>query len=123
LCQRAFACAGGGPLSRLLHRASWQAEKLFKARGWLLTMVWVTEAKDGRRQMFETSCEAERAEISDAQALAALCAELRADFAAEGVVRYAVAFPASATTLLWPFALHLDVERREHDSLCSASRR
>ena len=52
--------------------------------------------------MFETACEAERAEISDEHALAALCAELRADFVADGVVKYAVAFPASATTLLWP---------------------
>jgi hypothetical protein len=60
-------------------------------------MLWVTEAKDGRRLMFETACEVERAEVSDAQALAALCAELRADFAADGVVRYAVAFPARAT--------------------------
>jgi hypothetical protein len=63
---------------RLLHCASWQAEKLFKARGWLRTMVWVTEAKDGRRQMFETACEAERTELSDDEALAALCADLRA---------------------------------------------
>ena len=93
------------------------------ARGWLRTMVWVTEAKDGHRQMFETACEVERAEITDAQALAALSADLRTDFAVDGVIRYGVAFPASATTLLWPFALHLDVERREHDSLCSASRR
>ena len=65
--------------------------------------------------MFETACEVERAEISDDQALAALCAELRADFAADGVVRYAVAFPASATTLLRPSALHLEVERRAHE--------
>ena len=102
-------------VSRLLHRVSWQAEKLFKARGALRTMVWCTESEDGRRQMFETQCEAERAEISDNEALAALCAELRVDFAVEGVARYAVAFPASATTLLWPSALHLDVERQQHD--------
>jgi hypothetical protein len=102
-------------LGRLLQRASWQAEKLFKARGWLRTMLWVTEAKHGPRQMFETACEVERAEISDDQALAALCVELRADFAADGVVRYAVAFPASATTLLRPSALHLDIERRVHE--------
>jgi hypothetical protein len=99
----------------LLQRASWQAEKLFKARGWLRTMVWVTEAKDGRRQMFETACEVARTEISDAQALAALCADLRTEFAGDGVVRYGVAFPASATTLLRPSALHLDVERRAHE--------
>jgi hypothetical protein len=103
------------PVRRLLQRASWQAEKLFKARGWLRTMVWVTEAQDGRRQMFETACEAERAELSDAQGLAALCADLRTDFAADGVIRYGVAFPASATTLLWPSALHLDIERRAHE--------
>jgi hypothetical protein len=103
------------PVSRLLPRASWRAEKLFKARGWLRTMVWVTEAKDGRRQMFETACEVERAEVSDAQALAALCADLRADFAGDGVIRYGVAFPASATTLLRPSALHRAIERRAHE--------
>jgi hypothetical protein len=103
------------PVSRLLRRASYMAEKLFKARGWLRTIVWITEANDGRRQMFETACEVERTELSDAQALAALCTELRADFAADGVVRYAVAFPASATTLLWPSALHRAIERRAHE--------
>ena len=35
-------------VSRLLHRVSWQAEKLFKARGWLRTMVWCAESEDGR---------------------------------------------------------------------------
>ena len=102
-------------LVRLLQRASWQAEKLFKARGWLRTMVFCTETKDGRRQLFETSCTMARNPVSDDQALAALCADLRADFAADGVIRYAVAFPASATTTLWPTALHLDAERRQHD--------
>jgi hypothetical protein len=43
--------------------------------------------------------------VSDDQALAALAADLRADFAADGVVRYAVAFPASATITLWLSAL------------------
>jgi hypothetical protein len=65
--------------------------------------------------MFETACEVERAEVSDAQALAALCADLRADFAADGVVRYAVVFPASATITLQPSILHLDHERRKHE--------
>ena len=102
-------------VSRLLHRASWQVEKMFKARGWLSTMVWCTESEDGRREMFETACEAERTEISDNEALAALCAELRADFAAEGVVRYGVAFPATATKTVWPSALHRDAELRKHD--------
>jgi hypothetical protein len=34
------------------------------------------------------ACEAERTEMSDAQALAALCADLRTDFAVDGVIRY-----------------------------------
>jgi GTP diphosphokinase / guanosine-3',5'-bis(diphosphate) 3'-diphosphatase len=55
------------------------------------------------------ACEAERTEISDAQALAALCADLRTEFAVDGVIRYGVAFPARATTLLWSSALHLDI--------------
>ena len=99
----------------MLHRVSWQAEKLFRARGWLRTMVWITETKDSHRQMFETACEVRRAEVSDDQALAALCADLRADFAADGVVRYAVAFPASATITLRPSILHRDSERRRHE--------
>jgi hypothetical protein len=48
-------------------------------------VVWSTETRDGRQQLFETACEV--VEISDQQALAALCAELRADFAADNVVR------------------------------------
>src|SRR4051812_42169191 len=102
-------------VSRLLHRVSWQAEKLFRARGWLRTMVWCTETKSGRRQMFETAGGVERGGISDDEALAALCADLRADFSAEGVVRYAVAFPASATTVLSSSILNLDHERAERD--------
>ena len=54
-------------------------------------------------------------EISDQQALAALCAELRADFAADNVVRYAVAFPATATITLWATAVHVDIERRKRE--------
>ena len=78
-------------------------------------MVWCTETRDDRPQLFETACEVERVEISDQQALAALCAELRADFAADGVVRYAVAYPATATITLWPTALHVDIEHRKHE--------
>jgi hypothetical protein len=102
-------------LDRLLHRVSWQVEKLFKARGWLRTMVWFTEAKDGRRQMFETACEVERAEITHAQALAALCRR-RCHTVRRSIPRECN-HPAVAVRF------HLDVERREHDSLCSASRR
>jgi hypothetical protein len=39
----------------------------------------------------------------------------RADFAADGVVRYAVAFPASATIALRPTAVHVDIERRKRE--------
>ena len=56
----------------MLHRASWQAEKVFKARGWLRPLVWCTETKDGRRQTFETACEVKRGVVSDDRALAAL---------------------------------------------------
>ena len=44
------------PVSHLLQRASWFAEKLFKQRGALRTMFWCTETEDGRRQMFESAC-------------------------------------------------------------------
>ena len=91
------------------------AEKLFRARAWLRTMLWLTETEEGHRQLFETSCEVEREKIRDDRALAVLRAELQADFAADGVVDYAVAFPARATTMLWPSALHLDIERRQYE--------
>ena len=103
------------PVSHLLQRASWFAEKLFKQRGALRTMFWCTETEDGRRQMFESACTVERAEVSDAEALAVLCAELRAEFATDEVVRYAVAFAARATTLLWSSVLHRAIERRAHE--------
>jgi hypothetical protein len=96
-----------------LHRASWAAEKVFKARGWLRPLVWCAETKDGRRQVFETACEVKRGEISDDQALAALCAELREDFISAGVVRYGVAFPARAATTLRASILHRDAERHD----------
>ena len=46
-----------------------------------------------------------------AEALAALRAEQRADFARDGVVSYAVAFLATETTVLRKSILHLDGER------------
>ena len=57
--------------------------------------------------MFETACEVKRGEISDDQALAALCAELRADFAADardivhagGVHRLAALGPIEAASV------------------------
>jgi hypothetical protein len=58
--------------------------------------------------MFDTPCLVDRPDVSDDQALAALCEELREEFAAAGVVRYAVAYPARATITLQASPLHRD---------------
>jgi hypothetical protein len=107
--------AGRGAVLSLLHRASWVAEKTFKARGPKPPFMWCTETQSGKRQVFSTSCTVERPDVSDSQALAALCEELAADFAADGVVRYAVAFPARATITLRESVMHRDGKRQTRE--------
>jgi hypothetical protein len=97
----------------MLRRASFHAEKVFRARGSLRSMLWLTETQDGRQQMFECECMAERDEASDDEVLNMLCAELRADFADDHVTAYAVAYAATATTALRKSILHLDCEEYE----------
>jgi hypothetical protein len=80
----------------LLRRASYLAAKIFRQQRDLRTMIWVTISTDGRFAQFETSCSAPD-EIDDEAALAALRAELAADFARDGVVAYAVAYAAQVT--------------------------
>ena len=78
-----------------LQRASWQAEKLFKARGWLRTMVWCTETAEGHRQMFEPGVRWSGRMSLMPRHWPCCVLELRAGFAAGGVVRYAVALPGA----------------------------
>ena len=90
------------PTVALLHRCSWQAEKLFKQRGHFRSMLWLTECSDGRRERSETDCGVSPEDASDLEVLTALVAEMRADFARDGVVRFAVAYPARAHGILNP---------------------
>ena len=101
------------PTVALLHRCSWQAEKLFRQRGSFRSMLWLTEMSDGHRERFETDCGASPEDASDLEVLTALVAEMRADFARDGVVRFAVAYPARAHGILNP--LHNKPQTRAVD--------
>jgi hypothetical protein len=83
------------PTVALLHRCSWQAEKLLKQRGAFHVLLWLAEYADGRRERFETDCTGAPDEASDAEVLTVLAAEMRTEFAADGVVRFAVAYPGT----------------------------
>jgi hypothetical protein len=102
----------------LLHALSWRVEKMHRQRGHLRGYIWVAENEQGDRQWFETECEADPRKVSDAEGLAALRAELREDFARDGVVRYAVAFPARATTVIRQSILHLAGEVVRQQVVC-----
>jgi len=91
------------PTLALLHRASWQAAKLLKARGSFRTVLWLTERADGTRAQIETDCDAPP-EASDGEVLDVLANEMGADFAYDGVVRFAVAYAATAHTFVTTLA-------------------
>ena len=65
----------------LLRSISWHAEKRFRRHGTFASVLWLTEDAAGRRQLFETGCHAPQSVATDAQVVAALAAEMRADFA------------------------------------------
>jgi hypothetical protein len=90
------------PVEALLHRASYHAEKLLKRRGNFNSVLWLTEHADGRREMRETWCDNAPAEASDAEILMRLAEEMRAEFAASGVTRFAVAYLANRVTTSRP---------------------
>jgi len=99
----------------VLYSCSWAAEKLFKQRGHFQTFIWCTESQDGARRSFETSCEVERVDVSDADALRALADEMRMDFERDDIAAFAVAFPASMMQQLAPSVLHLEAKRVRHE--------
>jgi hypothetical protein len=80
------------PTIKLLRQLSWTVEKLVKSEGDLRCMLWATEDGAGQRVQFETKFTGPT-EVGDDELLAALCDDLRADFARDGVVRFALAFP------------------------------
>ena len=64
-------------------------------------MLWVTEAANGHRQMFETGCDAAPDTVTDAEALAGFAADMRADFAESGNTHRTNSIGLRATILRW----------------------
>src|SRR4029450_5189897 len=60
----------------------------------------MTQGSDGRRDWFETACDASYEDATDGEVLAALVAEMRADFGCDGVARFALAYGGTAITFL-----------------------
>jgi hypothetical protein len=83
-------------LTELQERCSRLAGEAFRRDGELRTMPWVTKNVDGALSEFDMPCSAP-SDVSDAAALAALCAEQRADFAHDRIIRYALAFVGRVT--------------------------
>jgi hypothetical protein len=85
----------------LLRSISWHAEKLFRKRHHFASVLFLTETASGRRQLFETGCQAP-GHVSDRQLLEALAREMYEDFAVSGVVRFAVAYLGNRVTVIKP---------------------
>jgi hypothetical protein len=90
------------PVEALLHRASYHAEKLLKRRGNFNSVLWLTEHADGRREMRETWCDNAPADAIDAEILAHLADEMRGEFAAGGITRFAVGYLGNRVTTSRP---------------------
>jgi hypothetical protein len=115
-------------IDNLLRRAAYLADKLFRQRrGDFRTMLWLTQHADGTVAQFETTCSAPEG-IDDDAALAALRAELAADFEHDGVRAYACAYSARVTFVgvgCAPLATSGSIRRRAvvvetHDGASSA---
>jgi hypothetical protein len=90
----------------LIDVLSWHAGEQWRV-GKFRSYLWATENAHGERVFFETpSSPPDR--VSDARVLAALRAETRAYFQDDGVVRYAVCFPAIAHVVTRLTVLHVD---------------
>ena len=87
----------------LLRSISWHAEKQFRRRGRLDAVIWVTEAADGVRNMFETPCTNAPDAVTDAELLAGLANDTALDFAESGnIARFSVAYLARRVTVIRP---------------------
>lgn len=93
---------GAALTDSLLKSACWHTEKRFRQHGNFPTVIWLTEDAAGRRQLFETDCDAPESVATDAQVLAALVEEMSQDFAAAGVVRFCVAYLCRRVTVFKP---------------------
>ena len=89
-------------LAALLRSCSWRAEKIYRARGRFDLVLWIAEHADGQREVWETLCDNAPEAASDAEILDHLAAEMRAEFAKRGVVRFAVAYAANRVTVSRP---------------------
>ena len=92
----------GAATNDLLRSASWHAEKEFRRRGRLDTVVWVSEDANGNRDKFSTPCVNAPDAATDAELLTGLAAEIGLEFAQKGVVRFAVAYLAKRVTVIRP---------------------
>jgi hypothetical protein len=92
------------PTIELLHRCSWQAEKLLKQRGSFRTVLWLAERADGERELAEMGCDDAPNAATDDEVLTALAADMAADFARDGVVRFACAYAGTAITFITTLA-------------------
>src|SRR5262249_17723292 len=98
------ALGGGGrfktkraqPTLGLLKRCSWRAECLLQARGHLPTRLWLAENPHGEREHPRPACSDAPLEATDSEVLDILANEMGADFRRDGVVRFAVAYAATA---------------------------
>jgi hypothetical protein len=86
----------------LLKSCSFRAEKLLKARGSFNTVLWLAQYPDGHREWFETNCAFAPDAATDAEVLTGLAADTGLDFAATGVVRFAVAYLGNRVTVIRP---------------------
>jgi hypothetical protein len=77
----------------LLHSCSWLAERQFKKRGGLYFALWLPVGADGPRDWFDTPLHPPPG-TPDETLLNTLARELREDFRRDGIIRFAVAFPA-----------------------------
>jgi hypothetical protein len=97
--------------AELLHRCSWQAEKLLKQRGHFRTVLWLTERADGERELAETGCDDAPDAATDDEVLDALARDMAADVS--GAVGFAVAYTGTAVTFVTTLAREPTTKRCE----------
>jgi hypothetical protein len=97
----------------LLRRCAWQAEKLLKQRGHFRGVLWLTERADGKLELTEERCDDAPNAATDDEVLTMLAADVAADFAYDGVVRFAVAYAGTATTFMTTLAREPTTKRCE----------
>jgi hypothetical protein len=85
-------------LLALLRQLNWRADKLLRQRGKFDTVIWLTLDARYRREWFEAKCRAAPSSVTDAELFDDLTADLKQDFAADGVTAFAIAYAANRVT-------------------------